>query len=145
MLCRLFYERRKMHPYVFLFFKNQWMHFFFDWFINKIKLLIRNSLYFYYIKLAQLDILDQIACLHVPILVMDVGAWMENASALKSYVTQKPDVSMVRIHANQKYFHNNKYFYYNNRQIILFQFNFLGSFYYTWKSCYNVYFDMFKR
>uniref|UniRef100_K1PXY9 Uncharacterized protein n=1 Tax=Magallana gigas TaxID=29159 RepID=K1PXY9_MAGGI len=46
------------------------------------------------VTLAQLDILDQIAFSHVPILVMDVVAWEENASAQKSYVIQKPDVSI---------------------------------------------------
>lgn len=57
-----------------------------------------------------MDILDQIVISHVPIQVMDVGVWKETASARRSYVTQKPDVLIVRIHKNESYFVEHKKF-----------------------------------
>lgn len=55
-----------------------------------------------------MEILDQIAISHVPILVMDVGVWKETAIAKKTYVAQKPDVFIVRIHKNESYFVRHK-------------------------------------
>lgn len=57
--------------------------------------ILSNRILFINLKHVKMDITDQTAFIHVPILVLVDGVWKENASVQKKTATQKSDVEVV--------------------------------------------------